>query len=180
MKLSRWNRQRRPEVETHMDYQTITLVWLALVASMQAHAVTVHTWTDENGVVHYGDRVPDSVDNAETLELEDLPPPDDADPYSVVKQWERVREERERKDALALERERLRAEERASRAAPPPVVTPSWRPVIYPGFNPYRNRGAGFGRGFNGGPQPSGRDAYNDQRRRRGFSPEGVPAWPNR
>ena len=163
-----------------MPGPTTRIAWIALIVSLQATAVTVHTWIDENGVVHYGDRVPPSVDDADTVELDDLPPPDDADPYSVVKQWERVREERERRDALALERERVRAEARARRDTPPPVYTPSWRPVVYPGFNPYRGRGGGYGHGFADGPRPSGRDAYREQRRRSGFSPAGVPAWPNR
>ena len=82
---------------------------LALVSTTAA--VTVHRWTDEHGVVHFGDHPPEGVvTESAVIEFDDPPEVSiDEDAYSVVRQWERVRAERDQADALALERERIRA-----------------------------------------------------------------------
>ena len=95
-----------------------------------------------------------------------------------------MRGEREAKDAMKLERDRLRAERAQQAAAAEPVTINYPRTVIGPpvigGFAPY-----GYGRtvvggpafGIGGGPDVP-RDVYLQDRRRRGFTPSGTPAWP--
>ena len=87
---------------------------------MPAYATTVHKWIDADGVTHFSDAPPaGSTIEVNTLELNDNFPPVaklEADYYSIANQWKRMRDEREAKTKLRLERARIRAEESAALA----------------------------------------------------------------
>lgn len=144
-----------------------------------AGAVTVHTWVDEAGVRHFADAPPAAADTqSETLVLADLAPPDGTaaeDPYSIVNQWQRVRAEREARDAASLERERLRAAQRDARAAAapePPVRSYGGYPLFLPYGLPHAGRHHARPRGFRA--PPGGRIGE----RRRSVVHVPPPEWP--
>ena len=92
---------------------------LLFIISTTGFAVTVHTWVDDDGVRHYAD-APPSTAKAESaaIELDDRRITDsdaEDDFYSINNQWARVRAERELDAEQKIERERIRAEERAAR-----------------------------------------------------------------
>ena len=149
----------------------VVLVLLLLWATARA-AVTVHTWVDADGVRHFADAppvgaAPDSASEI-TLDGGDALAPGDADYYSISKQWERLRAEREAHNALDLERRRIDAEQDAP--APPAVTEDVPRSVFYPNYyglpprvgplypHPYKERGP-----------PSPRNAYVNKP---------PPVWP--
>lgn len=132
-----------------------------------AHAVTVHKWTDANGVTHFSDEPAPHGTVSDTLSLEKLDTNSAAtneDFYSIANQWQRLKAERDadraRKDAKAQRRaaERLaalelEAAEQSSQQQSNPVFV---GPVNQRGFwgggpLPYGarwgDRGRGFGRG---------------------------------
>lgn len=108
----------------------------------------VHTWVDADGVTHFSDRPPaDAMTESSTMTMPaDFPEtvnPDDAY-YSIANQWQRVQEERADRERLALERARVRAEQRAASAAPAPPPPPAQQPVFVGGFaRPGLQRGFG-------------------------------------
>ena len=83
----------------------IVAVTLFFVA--RAEAITVHTWIDIEGVRHYSDVPPTATvaDREQIVIAEFLADGVDAkdDYYSIVNQWQRLREERRQSDALRLE-----------------------------------------------------------------------------
>ena len=145
-------------------------------------AVTVHTWIDDDGVRHYSDEPPVSAATApEQIVIADTfatATKSDDDYYSIVNQWQRMREEREESNALKLERERIRAEERAAKAAARADAT-RYDSRRYGGYFPYGfgprfgHHGAlgvgGFHHGPAGGFAPS---------RRNTFVKATPPVWP--
>lgn len=158
-------------------WQGLALAALALAMAPVA-AVTVHAWTDADGVRHFSDQPPpDDAHPADVFDIAVSAPLDAAeDYYSIANQWARLRAEREAADARALERQRARAEARAAAAPPQPVYEDSGRAVILP-------FGAGWPhghrpRGHQHRPFPVDRKAYLDARRRSDFLPAEAPTWP--
>ena len=104
------------------------LIWSFLLLcsiSFSAPATTIHSWVDADGITHFSDAPPaPGIDGATIVELDDNYPPlpdTKADYYSIANQWNRMREEREAKNKLNLEKARLRAEQSAALAyAEPP------------------------------------------------------------
>ena len=101
---------------------SLHLALLVLLAThANAGAVTVHTWIDGDGVRHYSDAPPASATaDLERFVIADTPASataSDEDYYSIVNQWQRMREERDESKAHRLERERIRSEERVAKAA---------------------------------------------------------------
>lgn len=111
-------------------------------------AATVHRWVDEHGVTHFSDAPPaGAAADVKTLELsDDFPtaPDTHANYYSIANQWERMREERNEKNQVALEKARIRAEKAAAVAYSEPTAEPE-APRYYPAYFP---RAANYGRGF--------------------------------
>jgi len=105
---------------------------------LPAAATTVLRWVDADGVTHFSDTPP--VDNAEVvteLEFRDsLPTVAEDDYYSIANQWNRMREEREAKTKLALEKAKIRLSESAATAYTEPVEDYA---TYYPAYIfPYR------------------------------------------
>ena len=101
-----------------MNPHCTALLSLALACGIvtPASAAAVHKWIDADGVTHYSDQPPDSVDTT----LIELPEPtalktagEDGgladDYYSIPNQWQRMNQERIERERLNLERERARA-----------------------------------------------------------------------
>ncbi len=95
-----------------------SLNWLFLLLcsiSFCTSAATIHSWIDADGITHFSDIPPATdVTDATIIELSDKYPPlpdPEADYYSIANQWNRMREERDAKNKLSLERARIRAEE---------------------------------------------------------------------
>jgi hypothetical protein len=86
--------------------------------SFCASAATIHKWVDDDGVTHFSDAPPaPGTVGATTVELSNdypLLPDANADYYSIANQWNRMRQEREAKDQLSLEKARIQAEQRAA------------------------------------------------------------------
>ena len=153
------------------------LLGLALLASAPAGAVTVHTWVDEQGVTHFSDAPPGGAQPSSEVQVQEAAPAQGAggsgDYYSIVNQWQRMREEREQQDALELERERLDA------ARPPPPPTPGEMAseeaptLLYP--YPYPYPGPHHRHGYPPGPlddytgPPSSRNSFVNTK---------PPTWP--
>jgi Domain of unknown function (DUF4124) len=105
------------------------LHWFVLLLCsipLHAAATVIHRWVDDEGVTHFSDAPPagGEVDVA-TIELDDdFPTVADAnaDYYSIANQWKRMREERDAKDRLKLEKARIRVDESAAAVytEPPP------------------------------------------------------------
>ncbi len=114
---------------------------LAATFCVPVTAVTVHTWVDEAGVRHYADAPPSAPEaDSIAIELADTSTPADVreDYYSIVNQWQRLREERAASDALALERARLRAAAQADAAREVVVYATAPRHYgAYPLYLPY-------------------------------------------
>jgi len=133
-----------------MNRHCTTLLGLVLACSvaLPVGAAAVHKWVDADGVTHYSDKPPDSVETtlielSEPLAVktasEDGRPADDY--YSISNQWQRMNQERLERDRLNLERERIRA----ARQTPAPAATvaegDNIRYVpIYSGFRFHRQR----------------------------------------
>ena len=102
-------------------------------------AATVHRWVDEHGVTHFSDAPPSGdVDDVKTLELsDDFPAAPDTrtNYYSIANQWERMREERDEKTRVELQKARIRAEKAAAVAySEPAAEAPERR--YYPTYFP--------------------------------------------
>jgi len=106
----------------------MALLGLALTCGVTApaSAAAVHKWIDADGVTHYSDKPPESVETT----LIELPEPaavknasEDGgladDYYSITNQWQRMNQERIERERLNLERERIRA----ARQTPAPTAT---------------------------------------------------------
>ena len=100
-----------------LSFHLTLLVLLATHANVRA--VTVHTWIDGDGVRHYSDEPPASATaDPRRFVIADTPAAaSDEDYYSIVNQWQRMREERDESKAHRLEREQIRSEERVAKAA---------------------------------------------------------------
>lgn len=146
------------------------------VTVLPAMAVTVHTWVDADGLRHFADAPPATAPPASLAEIEiagaRTPPGPDDDRYSIMNQWQRMREERDADEARALERKRLRLAARnqpSSTADRQPESNDSW---FYPGyaFPPYAY------------PRPPGGHRHPPvvaaPRNRNTFVPLPVPVWP--
>lgn len=145
----------------------MALLSLALVCAIvtPASATAVHKWVDADGVTHYSDKPPESVDTT-LIELsepaavktasEDGGPADDY--YSISNQWQRMNQERIERERLNLERERIRA----AQQTPAPTATVVERKVkvryvpIFAGFGPHPHHPHHrYGTGPKHSPQPS-------------------------
>ena len=128
--------------------------WIFLLLcsiSCRAVATTIHSWVDDDGVTHFSDGPPaGKIDDTTVVELDDKFPPvpdTQADYYSIANQWKRMREEREAKDQLSLEKARIRSEQSAAlvSAEPPPVEQSGYGgyyPIYgFPGHNVHRHPG---------------------------------------
>ena len=149
-----------------------------------AQAITVHTWIDGGGVRHYSDAPPTTgVADREQIVITDIPSEGieaKDDYYSIVNQWQRMREERRESDALRLEQARLKVEARAvantQTNEPPPAYHRGYPIGLY--GSPYtRGRNLGF-------PDPHGIDVSNRGRppgfaakRRNAFVHATPPPW---
>lgn len=106
-----------------------------------AYAVTVHSWVGRGGVTQFSDIAPGSdVSVSREIHFDDIPPRSPSDDYySIAKQWERVRVERDSSAAARLERELMKSQlTPASTAYLPP--DPDASVDIYSGFrSPYGN-----------------------------------------
>ena len=135
-------------VEDSMIRTALQIVALAAASGIFqfADAANVHKWVDENGVTHYSDAPPEAVETT----LIDVPEPPavsagdhEDDYYSISKQWERMNRERLEREKLAVERARLRAEQKS--AAPPTVYVQQSDEVryvpIYGGHGYRKHRG---------------------------------------
>lgn len=152
-----------------------------------AVADAVYTWVDDDGVTHYSDTPPSKGSpGAGEVETVAMPGgfPEVAEVtdnyYSIVNQWQRIQEERARKEELDLERRRLRleasrlaqAERRVTAAEDDGDGPPS---VVYGGgfYHPSphafpRGRNAFFGdRGIHGRFRHTGHHNSRDQQRPR-------------
>lgn len=80
-----------------------------------ASATSILSWIDADGITHFSDSPPAiPVDGVTVIEMnDDYPPLPDAqgDYYSIANQWNRMREERDAKNKLNLEKARIRAEQ---------------------------------------------------------------------
>lgn len=106
------------------------------------------------------------------IELDDDfgPAPDpQADYYSIANQWKRMREEREAKTRLRLEKARIRASESAKAEPPPDYATYRAYPVYVPPYGYYHAYGRGLHQVNTGGGHIDG-----IARRSRGPSGGGV------
>jgi hypothetical protein len=175
-----------------------TGVWACAVLALlcgvahNAVAVTVHTWLDSDGVRHFADSAPPEAESdASLIEFEDAPVPaadSTGDYYSIANQWARLREERDIDRAQALDRERLRNEQRDRRAVAEDSGNDADRRTNYPLYG--RGYGQGYGQGYgesgypprggygNGAGSSGDRDAYLKDKRRHGFAPLNKPKWP--
>ncbi|MCZ6665321.1 MAG: DUF4124 domain-containing protein [Gammaproteobacteria bacterium] len=139
--MSRWIFSTKRLNRGHMRWAGY-IVAVALLFVARAEAITVHTWIDDEGVRHYADAPPTAtVADSEQIVINEVPADGvDAkdDYYSIVNQWQRVRDERRESDALRLEHERLKFESRAladTRTDEPPAYHRSYG--IYPYGFPY-------------------------------------------
>jgi hypothetical protein len=133
--------------------------WLLLLLgsiSLPAAATAVHSWVDADGVTHFSDAPPaGGAVEVTTVELaEDFGPATDpaADYYSIANQWKRMRDEREAKTKLSLEKARVRASESTAPAyieSAPEYATYPGYPVYtraYPLYSPRYGYRHGYGR----------------------------------
>ena len=110
----------------------LNIAILVLLCSISALSIagTVHRWTDGDDITHFSDTIPSSAAlEISTLELDDdFPPVSDrvSNYYSITNQWERMKKERDTRNELSLEKERIRAERAAALAdAAQPIVEPA-------------------------------------------------------
>ena len=149
--------------------RALLLCAAVLGLSTTSQAVTVHTWIDSEGVRHFADGPPqDQVPSNEIIITDSAPRnAQDADYYSIDKQWQRLRAEGEARDALALQRQRIDAARRDD-YGPPPREPEPLRPNFFPNFY-----------GF---PQPYGAPYLSDERGppspRNAFVNKAPPLWP--
>ncbi len=144
----------------------------------------VYTWVDEEGITHFSDTPPGKAANAAgDVEAMAMPAgfpdvPDAADDYySITNQWQRLQDERESRQAMALERDRLRVEQiRASRQVARAAAneTNTEKPTVIYGGERYYPGLSGFIRSHHG---PAGHHAWKrkfaDKRARGGPLPGG-------
>ena len=105
-----------------MNYCLIKLVILTLTLSLSAAALSeVYKWVDAEGQVHYSDRPPPDVKNAEVVDIPEsdieTTPAAPAQPDSSAEELERIRKltEELEKDRKAREAERAAQEEQRRR-----------------------------------------------------------------
>ena len=159
-----------------------TFLALALFLSIAANvgAVTVHTWLDGDGIRHYADAPPVSADARSEQFVIAVTPASGTDSeddyYSIVNQWQRMREERDESNALKLERERIRAEERAAKAAAE-ADSARYNARGYGGY-PYVLNGFGRPFGHAGGRGFGGHGHGFGGTRRNAFVHTKPPVWP--
>lgn len=147
-----------------MNRHLTELLGLALICGglSPAGATAVHKWVDADGVTHYSDAPPDSIETT----LIELPAPtlistagEDGraadDYYSITNQWQRMNQERLERERLNLEREKIRAARQTPAPAPAAVADDEVRYVpVYAGFRfPRHHRGYHRYRG-GGRPEP--------------------------
>lgn len=175
-----------------MNTRCLSISLLTCLLYMEVvQAQTIYTWVDEDGVTHFSQTGPaDGSQPAETLDIEPPPAPartPDEDYFSVIRQSQRMHEQR-----IELEKaraERMAAEAAANQTRTQPYQTeeyesseryrypylaypyrphypvhryrPGYRPPHYrpPGHKPYRPR--------------EGRRSYSNTKRSIGISPSG-------
>ena len=143
-----------------------------LITAWQVAAVTVHTWIDADGARHFADAPPGGGLASEERVLSDIPPSSVVDDYySIGRQWERMRAEREVKDAQALERARIAAAARATEQPPVYIESPP-RGVLYP---PTYGYPIGFGQPW---PWPASGPEVGPPSARNAKVNATPPAWP--
>ena len=149
------------------NFQIVISVLLCSIG-LSAPAATVHRWVDEDGVTHFSDAPPAvAVRDVKTLELsENFPAAPDtrADYYSIANQWERMREERDQKDQVALEKARIRADKAAAVAPSAPATAPEDRRYYPAYFPPAGNRGRAHRQPYQGFDDRTRRPAHNGRR----------------
>jgi hypothetical protein len=95
----------------------IAILVLLCIISALSIAGTAHRWTDGAGITHFSDTIPSSAAfEISTLKLDDNFPPvsDGVSNYrSITNQWECMKKERDTRNELTLEKERIRAESRS-------------------------------------------------------------------
>jgi len=132
-------------------HHTLIILLLCSICPVVS-AATVHQWVDASGITHFSDSPPpENVSAAKTLELsDDFPPAVDtrSDYYSIANQWDRMRQERDAKSRLRLERDKIRAERAAAVAYSEPQQdygSERYYPLYLPNYGyggPYaRHRG---------------------------------------
>lgn len=137
----------------HISLYLMTFLFVAVAAPV--FAGSVHKWVDEQGITHYSDQLPKSINNKISNSVEqvdvldsyrntDLVGPQD-DYYSVTNQWARMREERIARKQLQLEKNKQK--EVASPAVPQVVYINQEQPqssnVYYPAYSSFGHRGYG-------------------------------------
>lgn len=158
-------------------------VAVALFFAATAEAITVHTWIDIEGVRHYSDVPPTATvaDREQIVIAEFLADGVDAkdDYYSIVNQWQRLREERRQSDALRLEHERLKFKSPALAKTQADEPLPYRRGyAIYPYGFPFGPDRAFRNPGRHGFELPHrGRPPGFAAKRRNAFVHATPPAW---
>jgi len=150
-----------------MNRHCTALLGLVLACGVTPHAsaAAAHKWIDADGVTHYSDKPPNSVETT-LIELpergaletasENGRPADDY--YSISNQWQRMNQERVERERLALERAKLRAAQQTP--APTPVVAEDDNDIryvpVYVGFGFHRphHRHHRHGASLRYSPQP--------------------------
>ena len=98
-----------------MNRSMITLLaaTIALIFLAPAAAGVVHKWVDDEGITHYSDEIPLSIQTPVTrIEIPAAPAAagdSTSGQYSIANQWRRMHQERIELDKLALEKTRLKA-----------------------------------------------------------------------
>ena len=67
---------KKEDIYLYSNTVIISLL-ISLSISLSAYPLTLYKWTDENGVTHYSDKVPEKGTNAEILKLPKRPRQDD-------------------------------------------------------------------------------------------------------
>jgi Domain of unknown function (DUF4124) len=137
------------------------LIWfIVLLCSipLYATATVIHRWVDDDGVTHFSDAPPTGGDaDVATIELDDdfsTVADANADYYSIANQWKRMREERDAKDRLNLEKARIRVDESAAAV----YTEPSPGDETYYGGYPLYGLPYGSGYGHSRRPRATHRD----------------------
>ena len=118
-----------------------SIYFLAIISTDPGHASDIFTWTDEDGVVHFSDSRPASLDDVATLHISDRNPPDydpENDPYSIRNQAKRINETWTELEKAREEREEKRREDIARRPSSQPYYDPYYRFRDYRHYPPVR------------------------------------------
>ena len=123
------------------------LLACAGLLSLEAFAISIHQWVDADGVTHFSDTPPAAATPEVTvieLDAQYGTPAVAEDYYSIVNQWQRMRDERNESDQLRLQRDRLRTEAAAVQ------VVPVSAPSRYSGYGYYPSYGRSYGGSYRG------------------------------